>query len=312
MKTRSIRYVRPEVVELIEEEVAEPGIGEVQVQGLACGICAWDIFTYKHGPEAPPAAPPGHEGVGRILKLGKGVKGVREGARVLGRGFAGLYNMQADQLALIPENSILPDEHWIIEPVACVVTGIDHCQLRAGDRVAVVGCGYMGLMMIQILGRSFVDQLIAIDIDPRRLELAKKFGATQTINSSHSNFKERMEELKLLSIDTTVDTTGVPIGLEIATKITRPGGRINLFGWNHGPVTFDGTAWHMQGFTVINSSPSAAMRNSFVPAIRLLHRGIIDHSTLVTHVAPLDKLPEVLAQGAGKTNGYIKGVIKLT
>lgn len=311
MKTRTIRYVKPGAVEFEEIAVTDPGPGEVQVQGLACGICAWDLFTFKHGPDAPPAAPPGHEGVGRVVKVGAGVTNVAEGARVVGRGFADLYNMAAASLHVIPPDSALPDEHWISEPAACVVTGVDHCNLRAGDRIAVVGCGFMGLMMMQVLGRSFVDELIAIDIDPARLEMARRFGATRTVNSASPDFAAIQPELKALGIDTTVDTTGAQVGLEIATKITKRGGRINLFGWNHGPTTFDGTAWHLGGFTVVNSAPAAALRDPFPAAIRLLHRGIIDQAPLVTHVGPLDRLPELLDTGVRKADGYIKGVVLL-
>jgi threonine dehydrogenase-like Zn-dependent dehydrogenase len=62
-----------------------------------------------------------------------------------------------------------------------VVTGIDHCQLRIGDRVAVVGCGYMGLLLVQGLTQSFANQVICFDVSPARLELAREYAPTPSI-----------------------------------------------------------------------------------------------------------------------------------
>src|SRR5206468_13125978 len=70
MKCKSINYAEKETVEIIDVEVADPGAGEVQVQGVACGVCAWDVHVFKNGVDRP--VPPGHEGVGRVTKLGPG------------------------------------------------------------------------------------------------------------------------------------------------------------------------------------------------------------------------------------------------
>ena len=66
----------------------------------------------------------------------------------------------------------------------------------------------MGLMIVQGLAHSPLDELVAIDIEPRRVELARQFGATQTIDASASDVDNRLDELKSLDIDTVVDTSG--------------------------------------------------------------------------------------------------------
>ena len=81
-----------------------------------------------------PMAPPGHEGVGYVSKIGAGVTGVKEGDRVAGGGFATLRNLSAERLYKIPESE-KPDQYWIVEPVSCAVTGVDHCQ----DPEAAIG-----------------------------------------------------------------------------------------------------------------------------------------------------------------------------
>ncbi|MFA9478314.1 zinc-binding dehydrogenase [Phycisphaerales bacterium AB-hyl4] len=310
MQARSVQYGRAGGIELIDVTVSDPGPGEVQVQALACGICAWDVHVFQHGFAWD--VMPGHEGVGRVVKIGPGVTGLAEGMRVTGHGlgFTEYANLPAAQLHPLPVGGHA-DEHWIVEPVSCVVTGLDHCQAKAGERVALVGCGFMGLLMLQGLGRSMLEQVVAIDLDAGRLALARQFGATETFNVSESDADAVAEALADRGFDTVVDTTGSQAGLNLASRLVRPGGRLNLFGWNHGTASFPGDLWHMNGITVVNSAPNAALRDPFPPAIRLIERGLLDLKPLVTHVVPLDDYPDLLATAASRNDGYIKGVVRL-
>jgi threonine dehydrogenase-like Zn-dependent dehydrogenase len=306
MKCRSINYSAKELVELIEVEVPDPGPGEVQIQSLASGICAWDVHVYKNGVDWPTS--PGHEGIGRVVKIGPGVTHLKEGYWVtgIGLGFTEFYNKPASSLYVIP-GTTRKAKHWIVEPVACIVTGLDHCNLKAADRIAVVGCGFMGLMFIQALSHSLVDRLIAIDVNAKRLEMASTFGATETINAAEADPRKLQE----LSIDTVVDCSGNQKGLELSSKIVRPGGRLNLFGWNHGTATFPGDLWHMNGLTVVNSAPNSALRDPWPAAIRLLDHGLINLEPLVSHVVPLNRYPALLKEAASNSGKYIKGVVEL-
>jgi len=312
MKVASMRYKPDGGAELVDCEVGDPGPGEVQVEVAACGICAWDIQTFKAGAAAPFAAPPGHEGVGYVAQLGPGVEGVEVGQRVAGGGFARLRNMPLSRLHSIPD-SPLEDCHWIVEPVSCAVTGIDHCQLRVGQRLALVGCGFMGLMILQGLAGMGAEQLIVLDVDDKRLQLAREWGATEAYNVTADDFPQIREDLSAREIDVVVDTSGAQQGLDLATDIVRRSGRINLFGWIKGQEAhFNPSAWHLKGLTVVNSAPASQLRDPFPPAIRLLAKGTIDLRPLVTHVIPLAEYPEFLQQVAsGEIEGYIKGVVKL-
>lgn len=312
MKARNIRYLEHGGAELVEYDVADPGIGEVQVRGAACGICAWDLHTFRHGSLGPSPAPAGHEGIGYVTKVGPGVTNLREGDRVAGGGFATVANLKAAGLCTIP-NTAIPDALWVVEPTSCVVTGVDHCALRIGDRVALVGCGFMGMIMMQCLAHSFAELLLAFDVSAARLQMAQDFGAHRVYNPAAPDFEAQMAELKALEIDTVVDASGAQAGLDLATRLVRRGGRINLFGWNHGPTTFSGDAWHGMGLTVVNSSPSAKVREPFPVAIRLIAQGIVNTKPLVTHVVPLEELPALLGQVTrGEIRGYIKGVATLS
>jgi threonine dehydrogenase-like Zn-dependent dehydrogenase len=305
MQARTINYAGKEKIEFITVESPDPGPGEVQIEALACGVCAWDVHVYKNGSDWP--VWPGHEGVGRIVRVGAGVTHVKEGDWVtgIGLGFTERVTRSASGLYVLPQTR--RPEDWIVEPVSCIVTGIDHCKLKPADRIAVVGCGFMGMMFIQALGRSLVDHLIAIDVHQDRLDMAKQFGATHTYNAKEVD----PNDLRNLWIDTVVDCSGSQHGLDLSSKIVKNGGRLNLFGWNHGTGQFPGDIWHMNGITVVNSAPNSAERDPWPAAIRLLERKMIDLQPLVSHVVPLEKYPDLLKQASQKDGKYMKGVVKL-
>ena len=310
MKVKNIRYLPGGGADIVDLEVGEPGPGEVQIEVQACGICSWDLQTFRTGSDSGFAAPPGHEGVGYVVKLGEGVRGFEIGDRVAGGGFARLRNSPVKRAYKIPDSN-LENQHWIVEPVSCVVTGMDLCYLKAGERLAMVGCGFMGLMMIQGLAGFGADQLIALDVDDARLDLAMSMGATEAHNVTEPDFADVRKDLMGRGIDIVVDTSGSQQGLDLATDIVKVAGRINLFGWIKGTEAhFNPSAWHVKAISLVNSSPAAQIRDPFPPAIKLIQNGIIDLKPLVTHVVPIDEFPSFLSEATtGKIDGYIKGVI---
>jgi threonine dehydrogenase-like Zn-dependent dehydrogenase len=310
MNARSIEYQADGAIKLVEVSVPEPGPDEIQVQGLACGICSWDIGHCKLGEKMKATPPPGHEGVGRIVKLGANVTNFAEGDRVASGGFQTLHNQSATRVHKLPDSS-LPDEHWIVEPVSCAVTGLDHCRLESSKRVVLIGCGFMGLLILQGLVRSDAE-IIGIDIDQKRLDLAKSLGLREAHNVATTDADVLCQDLEARYVDVVVDTSGSQQGLDMATKIVRPAGIINLFGWIKGEAaSFAPTAWHMKGFTLVNSSPSAQIREPFEPAIQMIHEGYFDLAPLVSHVVTLDEYPALMQRIVQGDPDYVKGVVRL-
>lgn len=308
---KRVRYDQSGAIHVETAEISDPGPGEIQLTGGACGICSWDIATARYGDAFQPMAPPGHEGVGYVHKIGPGVTGFREGDRVAGGGFATVRNLPADRVYPIPASD-LADEHWIVEPVACAVTGLDHCRLRPGDRVVLIGCGFMGQLLLQGLAGSYAEEVIAVDVVPARLETAARLGATEVVQAAGADQDDLAARLSAKEIDVVLDTSGSQAGLTLATKIVRRGGLINLFGWIKGETaTFDPTDWHLKGLTVVNSSPAAKLRDTFPVAIRMIHAGIIDLRPLVTHVTPLTDYATLMQEILAGDAAYVKGVVTL-
>ena len=140
----------------------------------------------------------------------------------------------------------------------------------------------MGLLITQGLLHHPLDQIIAIDVVQNRLDLAKATRRGRSLqHGSEIDTTELAADLKAREIDVVVDTSGHQGGLDLSTDIVKRGGRINLFGWLKGDTaTFDPTKWHMGGFTVVNSSPSSKIRDTFEAAIRMIHRGCIRSQTV--------------------------------
>lgn len=310
----SLRYTRQGAIELYETELSQPGPGEVQLRGLVCGVCSWDIATCKLGSSMAKPAPPGHEGVGIVEAVGPDVTGIRPGETYAVGGFQTYSNQPANKLhgRRIPSTSQLPPEQWIVEPVSCCVTGIDTARLQAGDRVALIGCGFMGQILLQMLTRLALADLVALDLSPSRLALASEAGVPETINIQTSG-PDLAGELSPRKFDVVFDTTGAQPGLDLATAIVRQGGQINLFGWLKGTeATFDPTAWHTKGITIVNASPSAKIRDPFPPAIRLIEREIVRLAPLVSDVVSLQEYPALMQRATAGDPNYLKGVVRLT
>ena len=105
--------------------------------------------------------------------------------------------------------------------------GRPYGQVKPGDVVAVVGAGPVGLAVIVTAGLYGAARIIAVDLDDNRLEQAKKFGATDGVNSGDADWKEQVMALTDgCGVDVAIEAVGVPQTFEMCTELVRPGGRV--------------------------------------------------------------------------------------
>jgi threonine dehydrogenase-like Zn-dependent dehydrogenase len=318
MKAKGVFYVAPEKVELREFEIGDPDLFEVQIELKATALCAWDQALYKGILPAGTTYPflHGHEGVGIVRKVGARVSGFAPGDKVTAMGndsalFGQFANVPAPALAKL-DDAVEDYEHWIAEPVSCVLNGIEWCKLLPGDRVALVGVGFMGLLLMQALAHTLVHEVIVVDVDPRRLELARQFGADQVINSSTDEGKRAIEALKANPVDVMIEAAGAQPAFDLNYEILRQAGRLNIFSWHKGgDRRVDLGAWHMSGFQVYNASPniSSHFAQIFARTVPLMKKGVFDLKPLVTHVLPVDEAVRMFEIASHQSDGYIKGVL---
>lgn len=320
MKTEGIFYTSPGQVELREFEIDDPGADRVQVELQATGLCAYD-FTLFQGKLPSYLAFPflhGHEGVGIICRVGAGVTGLKEGDRVAAMGngsrLLGHYtNVDPSMVAPLPHDA-RPPEEWMAEPVACVVNGLDWSSLQAGDRVAVVGAGFMGLLLIQGLRFTLCAEVIAVDIDDHRLALAKQFGAAEMINPQSAEGQARLEQLERdAALDVVIEGAGTQPALDVSYRMLRPGGVLNIFSSHRGSDSrrVDIYEWHHRGLRVFNTSPkiNPDFARVFQRTVPLIEKGVFDLAPLITHRAPPGEAQALYETALARRDRFIKGVI---
>lgn len=325
-KIEAVYLVKPGKIEIRESEINPPKEGEVQIQVKACGVCTGDVNVFKGidvewyqstWGDLPTIA--GHEGVGVVNKVGRNINDLTPGDKVtlvwgecLNGHFASHVNLSREQVAKIPED-VEDFCVWITEPQACVINALYHTQIFPGERLLVIGCGFMGLLIIQALkGASFAGEIIGVDIDNRRLKMAKEFGANVTFNNNKEDDISELTSLFSNKTDIVIETAGVQETLYLGTKLVRPGGKFTIFAWHHGNRIFNGTKWHLGGIRVLNAGPAIEPNflRIFKGTVALMKRGIFNLSPLITHRLSYKKAQQMfeIATEPGKYK-YIKGVL---
>ena len=318
MKTEAIWYLGERKIELRDLEIPEPGPDEVTVEMEICGICGWDVLAFngRFGRYHPYPFCAGHEGVGRVVKMGDKVRTVKKGQRVAmhelpigtpGGPLMARHAVRSErQIAVIPDGS-LPINLWVVEPVVCVVNGILYSGIQPGDSVALVGAGYMGLLFVQGLARSLIGSLTAFDVDERRLALARKFGAAETFDLKNKSVPEGMGG----RFDVVIETAGNAEAMKTALSLVRPGGILENFAWHHHEQTFDLDNWHTNGWRILNIQPgmNPHFGDLYPRTVTLMANGKFSNEHLVTHTEKVENARSIYTAAADRTGGYLKGVV---
>ncbi|MEM1606431.1 MAG: alcohol dehydrogenase catalytic domain-containing protein [Fervidicoccaceae archaeon] len=301
-------------LEVAELDIPRPGDGEILVRMVACGICGTDLEKIKGGTETPPVL--GHEVVGVIEEVGRGVENLKPGLRVFthhhvscGRcwycytgsetscplfkesniypgGFSEYFlvpriNVERGAVHVLPE-SIDWVEGTFIEPLATVLRAISRSTYRPGYSVAIVGSGPMGLLFTMLLRSLGASEILAVDLSKMRCSLASSLGADACISPA--------EVGELRRYDLVVLSTGSTRALPTAFKLVRKGGEILLFG-----APPPGSAAEIPISRVfydeVRLTPSySASERDIEASIRILASKSIPVKKIVTHVFELGEV----------------------
>jgi 2-desacetyl-2-hydroxyethyl bacteriochlorophyllide A dehydrogenase len=311
MKTDAMTLVAPGRIDITQIEVPDAGPGEVLIEVKANGICRGDIALFTGELNYGYPFFHGHEPVGVIAALGPGVQGLRPGDRVA---CLGSPSYRRHIITKVSQVQRIPDQSadlalWISEPPACAVNGVQNSDLRLGDRVALLGCGYMGLLVFQCLPRETFSRLILADPDLERLAIARSIGATEVYNPDDADLVALSKEVG--GFDVVIEASGVRGTIPLATKMLRNGGTLNIFGWHQGEETLPTHEWHYKGLKVLNTAPMFVRDFTpyFLAAVALMATGRIDQRPLISHRFPISECQRALEVAVGRKDGYTKGVI---
>jgi (R,R)-butanediol dehydrogenase / meso-butanediol dehydrogenase / diacetyl reductase len=315
---RQIRVHGPNDVRLDDIPSTPPGPRDAVVRTAACGICGTDVsFVHMGGITGRPMAL-GHEMAGVVEWAGSEVHGVTAGDRVivhpaneeLGRLGSGAAEGGLTPFLLVREAAKgrrlfpVPDEMKLrvaalAEPAAVGMQAVNQGEIVPGDRVAVLGCGPIGLLAVATLADRGIRDVVAVDTSPRRLELAQRFGAAHVVNSLEADLWEQLARLHgtvpfmfgpTPATDVFIEASGSDRLLGEVIEHGRYGGRMSLVALHYAPVPTNFVQVLMKQFTIRGSFEYPPR---FEDAIELLARH--DLSDLITHSLPLEQFDEGLA-----------------
>lgn len=253
----------PGDLRVAEIPLENPAAGEVALRIRAAHSCGTDVKMYLRGHPSLGGYPArfGHEFAGEVRAVGPGVSAFAPGDEVFCANSApcgtcfqcarGRFSLCEDLLYLlggfadeiiVPERIVSTNLHLlppglpmalapIAEPLACAVHAVDRTRVEPGDTVAVVGGGSMGLMLCALAHRAG-GRPIVLDPHPERLDLARRFGATATIEASRG--PDDVQRVRQMTdgrgAARVFEAVGRPESWELAIAMAMPGGTVNLFG----------------------------------------------------------------------------------
>ena len=284
----------------------EPAPGEVLVRLEGCGVCGssvpvWDGRPWFEYPLAP--GEPGHEGWGVVEALGEGASGIEIGTRVAllsHRAFAELDVAAAD--AVVPLPDALDGRDFPGEALGCAVNVFRRSRIDVGQRVAIVGAGFLGLLLVQLAARAGA-HVTALSRRPFALELARECGAERALP---------LDEAPEEEFDRVLEVAGVQETLDLATRLTTTRGLLVIAGYHQdGPRQVDLQLWNWRGLDVVNAherDPALYVRG-MTEAARLVADGVLEPEPLYTHRFPLDRVGEALDAVRARPDGFLKALV---
>lgn len=314
---KSIAMEAPGKMAIHTSDLPEPGDEEVRVKLEGSGVCTssvplWQGRDWFRYPLA--AGSPGHEGWGIIDAVGKNVKGLHIRQRVTGL----MYHTHAthdvahqDMLVKLPD--FLDDRPFPGEPLGCAMNIFERSNINKGDTVAVVGCGFLGLMLIQ-LAKSLEAKVIAVSKREFSLQMARSCEADHLVKmDDHHQVIEKIRELTDGNFcPRVIECTGKEWPLNLAVQLTGFNGKLIVAGFHQdGMRNIDLQTLNWRGIDMINAherDPEQYIRG-IKNAIVAIQTGTLDPFPLFTHTFPLEETEKAYQNLVQRPDGFIKALV---
>ena len=262
MKTASVKESSVISIDETQRPILESG--DILVQMHACGICGSDLEKV-FGQYGQPSMRLGHEPAGIVLDVGSDVVQFKKGDRVFTHHHVSCYDChfcnhgnetmckKYSETNLSPcglsEEYVVPswnvsnggvlkisdllsfEEAAMIEPLACCVRAWTKYSYCEGDSVAIFGVGPTGMMHVMLAQAKKFSKIFCLDVNDFRLDFAKKFNITESINSMDENRKQRiLDHTDKRGVDVAIVATSSLKALDDAIDVVRKGGVVMMFG----------------------------------------------------------------------------------
>ena len=327
MNMRALIIEKPGLAQVRTVPVPPVGEHDVRIKVKVSGICGTDVHIFRGEYLGSYPVIPGHEFSGIVEETGGKVTRFKAGDQVAIEPNISCDNCRAclsnrqnfcehwngvgvtlsggmAEYAVVPEKAVfntgtLPFlSGAFVEPLSCVLHGVERARFKLADKVLILGAGPIGILLskaIQLQGASAITQ---VDLNHSRLELAKKSGAAQVCAS--------LDELPRDAFDVVVDASGSAFLMERALDFVRKGGTVLWFG-----VPRRDAKLQLPAFTIFEKglfllSSYTSVRNS-IQAVELLENGKIDVTSLISHQLALEEF----ARGVEIIEKGLEGVLKV-
>jgi threonine dehydrogenase-like Zn-dependent dehydrogenase len=333
---------------LEEKPVPRAGPGEAVMRVRLTTVCGTDLHIVRGEYPVPPGLTIGHEAVGIIDELGDGLSGYRIGQRVLvgavtpcgqcefclsndssqcggalgGWKFGNTIDGVQAQYAVVPHAAanlaIVPDElsdEQVILLADIASTGFaaaERARVKLGDVVAVFAQGPIGLcatLGAKLLGAS---QIMAVDVDPGRLKIAKQFGASAMLLAEGDVVQEILDFTSGRGVDVAIEALGSQSTFENALRVLRPGGVLSSVGVysGHIQIPLEPFGAGLRDCRIVTTlCPGGKAR--MLRLMRLVAAQRIDLTQLLTHRFTLDQIEEAYELFGSRRDGVLKVAIRV-
>jgi threonine 3-dehydrogenase len=328
---RALRKVRRERgADLTEIPVPRPGPGEVLLRVEAASICGSDLHIYGWDAWAPGRVPVpmtfGHEVAGRVVATGPEVHHIRPGALVSAEGhvFCGfcppcrrgrmhicenlkILGVDFDggfaEYVVVPERNVWEVDRRISPDVASIHDPFGNAvhtvfidgggEEIIGSTVVVVGCGPIGLFAIGVVRAAGARQVIGIEPNEYRQDLAKRMGADHVVDPLATDPVAAVAEAtEGHGAEVVLEMSGVPRAIDQGTRMIAPGGRMALLGLPPGPVELDLTDQVIFKEARLYGVTGRELFRTWEQTTTLLATGMVDVTPVITHRFSLEQFEE--------------------
>ncbi len=312
------------------DRIRKPSIGpaDILVRVRAALTCGTDLKVFRRGHHARMItlpAPLGHELAGDIVEVGPAVAEFRVGDRIVAANSAPChkcFHCRRDQKNLcenllfnngayaefirIPGPIVECNTHLVpahvdyreaalAEPLACVLKGIDDTVISAGDTVAVIGLGPIGLLFVRV-AKIAGARVVAVGRNQRQLDRAEHLGAEVLVESrrgGNPTDEVRRHTEGGRGADAVIEAVGSPHAWRQAVSMVRPGGVVNFFGGcpKNTVVCLDAGKLHYSSISI--KSTFHHTPDHIREALELVSRGDVHAADFIAGEAPLERIPSV-------------------
>ena len=324
---------------LLEEPQPTPGPGQVLIEVRAVGLCGSDRhFVLQddnvYGSETINVVP-GHEAAGVIAALGPGVDQPPVGTpvyiepaqpchkcryckqgrdnicpdvRFLGHppvnGAMRQYMTHPAALVIPVSGQLSFEQIAMAEPLAVVLYALQRTDVSQARSAAVIGCGTIGLLLVQMLVTRHVPLVLAADRLAYKLPLAGNFGAGAVVDTSARDLVAAGHQASPPGFDLVFEAAGNVETPALAVELAAPGGCVVLIGLNSQEIiTYPAPPARRKELTIINLHRSTGTTGQ---ALKLIQDAQVDVASLVTHRFSLDKINDAFATFVNYRDGVVK------